>query len=155
LVHLALDANTTGNNNTAFGMNALSANTEGSSNTAIGYNALTNRTTGNANVAVGENAGFCNITGVGNTFIGREAGYCSTGSANIVIGSPNSGPSYTPVCNLTTESNRIVMGSTAVTNAYIQVGWTTVSDCRDKMNIVSIPHGLCLCKSIKSNFISI
>jgi hypothetical protein len=34
------------------------------------------------------------------------------------------------------------MGSTAVTNAYIQVAWTVVSDARDKTNFASIPHGL-------------
>jgi hypothetical protein len=34
------------------------------------------------------------------------------------------------------------MGSTTVTNAYIQVGWTTVSDLRDKNNLGEVPHGL-------------
>lgn len=34
------------------------------------------------------------------------------------------------------------MGSTAVTNAYIQVAWTVVSDARDKTNFGVIPHGL-------------
>jgi uncharacterized protein YbjT (DUF2867 family) len=34
------------------------------------------------------------------------------------------------------------MGSTAVTNAYIQVAWTTVSDARDKTDFAAVPHGL-------------
>jgi hypothetical protein len=34
------------------------------------------------------------------------------------------------------------MGSTAVTNAYIQVAWTVVSDARDKTDFAEVPHGL-------------
>jgi len=34
------------------------------------------------------------------------------------------------------------MGSTGVTNAYIQVAWTVVSDARDKTNFAPVPHGL-------------
>jgi len=34
------------------------------------------------------------------------------------------------------------MGSTAVTNAYVQVSWTVVSDARDKRDIGEVPHGL-------------
>jgi hypothetical protein len=34
------------------------------------------------------------------------------------------------------------MGSTAVTNAYIQVAWTVVSDARDKIDFAPVPHGL-------------
>jgi hypothetical protein len=34
------------------------------------------------------------------------------------------------------------MGSNAVTNAYIQVAWTVVSDARDKTNVTALPVGL-------------
>jgi hypothetical protein len=34
------------------------------------------------------------------------------------------------------------MGSTATTNAYIQVGWTQVSDIRDKTEVTALPVGL-------------
>jgi hypothetical protein len=34
------------------------------------------------------------------------------------------------------------MGSTAVTNAYIKVAWTVVSDARDKTDFGVVPHGL-------------
>jgi hypothetical protein len=34
------------------------------------------------------------------------------------------------------------MGSTAVTNAYVQVAWTVVSDARDKIVEGDVPHGL-------------
>jgi hypothetical protein len=34
------------------------------------------------------------------------------------------------------------MGSNAVTNAYVQVAWTVVSDARDKTNVTALPVGL-------------
>lgn len=34
------------------------------------------------------------------------------------------------------------MGSTGVTNAYVQVAWTVVSDARDKTDFAPVPHGL-------------
>ena len=41
------------------------------------------------------------------------------------------------------------MGSTAVTNAYIQVAWTVVSDERDKTDFAPVPHGLTFVNSLK------
>jgi hypothetical protein len=41
------------------------------------------------------------------------------------------------------------MGGTAVTNAYIQVAWTVVSDARDKTNFAPVPHGLDFVKKLK------
>jgi hypothetical protein len=40
------------------------------------------------------------------------------------------------------EGNRIVMGHTAITNAYTQVAWTVVSDERDKELMGGVPLGL-------------
>ena len=40
------------------------------------------------------------------------------------------------------------MGHTAVTNAYVQVAWTVVSDARDKMNFAPVPHGLDFVKQL-------
>jgi hypothetical protein len=40
------------------------------------------------------------------------------------------------------------MSSTAVTNAYIQVAWTVVSDERDKTNFDLVPHGLDFVKQL-------
>jgi hypothetical protein len=42
----------------------------------------------------------------------------------------------------------VVMGSTSVTNAYIQVAWTVVSDARDKTNFGIVPHGLDFVKQL-------
>ncbi len=41
------------------------------------------------------------------------------------------------------------MGSTGVTNAYIQVAWTVVSDARDKTDFAPVPHGLDFISNLK------
>jgi len=121
-----LYSNTTGTNNIGIGYQSLYANTEGLFNTAIGYSALRYNTTGQANVGIGYTA----LNGV------------TTGSGNTMLNPQNSGTSYAPVFDPTTQSNRFCMGSTAVTNAYIQVAWTVVSDARDKTDFAPVPHGL-------------
>ena len=156
----ALLANTTGNNNTASGVGALQNNTTGNYNTASGTNALQNNTTGNYNTASGQGALYSNTTGVQNTASGVGAllanttgnyntasGYQAlfnntTGSGNAAFSPLNSAGTYAPVFNPTVENNRFCMGSTSVTNAYIQVAWTVVSDARDKTNFAPVPHGL-------------
>jgi hypothetical protein len=49
---------------------------------------------------------------------------------------------HAPVFNVSNQNNRIVMGHTAVTNAYVQVAWTVVSDARDKTQIEPLNLGL-------------
>jgi hypothetical protein len=65
----------------------------------------------------------------------------TTGSGNITIG-PTSGGAYLPVFDVVTEGNRLVMGHTLITSAYVKVAWTVTSDARDKTNFSSVPHGL-------------
>jgi len=122
----ALFNNTTGNYNSAVGANALQANTTGVQNSAVGLNALQNNTTGNYNSAMGVAALNSNTTGSGNS----------------AFNPMNSAGTYAPVFNPTVENNRLCMGSTGVTNAYIQVPWTVISDARDKTNFAPVPHGL-------------
>ena len=139
----ALYSNTTGYYNTANGVNALYSNTTGYYNTANGVNALYSNTTGYNNTANGVNALYYNTTGSGNIANGYQALYNNTtGSGNTAINPLNSAGSYAPVFNPTTENNRFCMGSTGVTNAYIQVAWTVVSDARDKTDFATVPHGL-------------
>jgi len=146
----ALSANTTGVSNTASGYQALLNNTTGNSNTASGLNALQNNTTGNENTASGRSALQSNTTGSYNTANGRNALLLNTtGSGNTAINPHNSAGSYVPVFNPTTENNRFCMGSTGVTNAYIQVAWTVVSDARDKINFAPVPHGLEFVKALQ------
>ena len=145
----ALLSNTTGGNNTATGYEALFSNTEGYNNAAHGLQTLRANTTGHTNAASGMTALYSNTTGIGNTALGNAALYNNTtGSGNIGIGFANSAGTYAPVFDPYTENNRVVMGHTSVTNAYVQVAWTVVSDARDKMNFAPVPHGLDFVKQL-------
>ena len=145
----ALYYNTTGSNNTAVGSNSLCVNTTGNNNLSIGGYSLYTNTTGVSNTAVGYNTLYSNSIGNYNIAIGQTSGFNITGSANIVIGTLNSSGVASPVYNIISENNYISMGSTAVTNAYIQVAWTVVSDARDKMNFKEVPHGLDFVNKLK------
>ncbi len=138
-----LKLNTSGASNSVIGANALSNNTSGSGNSAIGYNILSANTQGQGNSAIGQSALLSNTTGNYNSAIGYlSLGNNTTGSGNSSLNPTTSTGLNSPVFNVTTENNRFCMGSTAVTNAYIQVAWTVVSDARDKTNFAPVPHGL-------------
>jgi hypothetical protein len=145
----ALQTNNTGNANTACGRLALKINTSGGSNTAVGGYSLYSNSTGNSNTAIGASALYSS-TGGNNTACGYLALYSNTtGSGNVMVGGTNSSGTYDPVFDPTTESNRLCMGSTAVTNAYVQVAWTVVSDARDKTDFAPVPHGLDFVSKLK------
>jgi len=154
--------NTTGTQNTAFGYNALYTNAAGQSNVAIGYRALYNAnffpfssiganvaigdsslvslTTGDANVAVGVNSGTGLTTGFNNTLVGIYAGAfgisLDTGFNNTCIGNQAS-PSSSSV------NNTVTLGNSAITTLRCAVTTiTSISDARDKKDIVDIPAGL-------------
>lgn len=153
---------TTGNSNSAFGDDSLTQVTTASGNVAVGAGAIRfgtsyadcvavgngamkGITAGSAtgNVALGWRALYEPTTGSNNIAIGKRAGESlTTGSGNSIIGSLDSSGTYAPVFNVTTESNRFVAGTTSITNAYVQVAWTVVSDQRDKTNFADVPHGL-------------
>ena len=85
--NVALYNNTTGNRNTATGVNALGSNTTGSDNTTNGNGALYSNTTGNSNTATGGGALFRNTAGDDNTANGSGALYFNTtGSYNTANG---------------------------------------------------------------------
>lgn len=146
----------TGQRNTAIGRSALGNAGSGIDNTAVGFSALQNAqdalsnaalgssaglgiTSGNYNVAIGSQTLYGTLTGSRNIAIGHQSMYAASGAASDNIAIYSSG---TPVFNVTTESNRIVMGTTSATHAYVQVAWTYVSDERDKMNFKEVPHGI-------------
>ncbi len=138
----ALNLNLTGYQNTAEGSGALGSNSVGFQNTATGYRALFLNTS-SGNTAHGSYALYSNASGSNNTACGVSALYSNTsGSGNTSISPVTAAGATSPVFNPTTQDNRFCMGSTAVTNAYIQVAWTVVSDARDKTNFGVIPHGL-------------
>jgi hypothetical protein len=149
--HFAGYSISTGQNNIAIGaMGNSTAQTTGNGNVGIGISAFLALTSGAANTAIGGGAGNILTTGNYNTFLGYNAGSaCTTASGSIAIGGVNSSGTYAPANNITTTSDRISMGSTGVTNAYIQVAWTVVSDARDKTNFAPVPHGLDFVNQLK------
>jgi hypothetical protein len=97
-------------------------------------------TTGNCNTFVGKDAGLSNTVGFRNTGIGIKAGEnVTTGDQNVFIGWQSGADG---MVGISTGDNRAVMGHNNITNAYVKVAWTVVSDLRDKMNIEEVPHGL-------------
>jgi len=163
----SLNGNTTGSNNTAVGVSALQSNTTASSNTAVGYQSLYSNTTGTVNDAFGQQAlyacttGLANsafgyralyalTTGEGNTACGNSAGIgITTGEGNGVFHVTNVNGNPAPVFSITSENNRIVIGTTDITNAYVQVAWTVVSDLRDKIVLGDVPLGLDFVRKLK------
>ena len=146
----ALDANTSGGGNTAVGVSALSSTVTAGNNTAVGVSALTAATSGINNTGIGSSALQADTSGSNNVAVGREAlKSITTGSGNIGIGCTTSAGTYAPVFDPTTENNRLVAGHTSVTNAYVQVAWTVVSDARDKTEIEGVPHGLEFVKKLE------
>ena len=84
----ALQNNTTGIDNSAFGFRALRLNTISSGNSAFGANALAKNTgTGRENTAIGSGALFSNTSGSFNTATGFQAlNFNSSGAANTATG---------------------------------------------------------------------
>ena len=153
------------NNNVAVGDSALCFVTTGCHNVGLGSNAGNRVSAGSFNIALGRAAlggsgcciGGCNIG------IGVDAGSsCSAGnkagSNNIVIGlnagyfmNNSSCPyrGYVDVGTPTVLCNHIILGNIAHTCAMVPVGWTTVSDCRDKSCFKEVPHGLDFVNALK------
>jgi hypothetical protein len=135
--------------NSAFGKQCLPSSTTGINQTGFGDSALFSCTTGTLNSGFGRQALVFVTTGSCNTALGTDSLYgVTTGSGNLGLGALTAAEARSPVFVITTEDNRISMGSTAVTNAYVQVAWTVVSDARDKMNFASVPHGLNFVKQL-------
>ena len=98
----ALDNNSSGNGNSAFGTWTLSATT-GSGNSAFGSLALYKNITGNNNTAIGKNAMYNGTTSLENVAVGSEAFYNGGGSIGVAIG-------YQAGYEVTTASGSILIG---------------------------------------------
>jgi hypothetical protein len=140
----ALYYNTSGSFNTASGVSALNQNTTGIGNTADGYTTLYNNTTGSNNTASGFWALYSNTIGGNNTAIGYYAGSTNTtGENNTFIGESSNGSSAT-------VSNSINLGNSSITTLRAQVtSITSLSDRRDKTDIVNISEGLDFLKQLR------
>ena len=149
--------------NTAIGLQSLS-NTTSSNNTAVGFQSLLNNTTGSSNTAFGAAAGLVLNSGSFNTFIGGQAGSqvtsgtnnvllgfasgstasLQTGDNNILIGAGACWPSTPNV------SNEITLGNSSHTALRCAVtSITSLSDARDKKEIVELPVGLEFIEGLK------
>jgi hypothetical protein len=155
--------NCVGNNNVAVGNQALESATTSSFNVAVGWTALDSQTTGNGNTAVGTSAGQGISTGSYNVIVGDSAGtLVSTGSYNTIIGF-NTGyvPTLSTGSNNTllgneaapssiSASNEITLGNSSITNLRCNdTSISSLSDQRDKTNIVDSPYGLETLEKVK------
>ena len=139
----ALYSNTTGYYNTAIGYQALYSNTTGYSNTTSGYNVLASNTTGYRNTAIGFQAFASNTTGNFNTAIGYSAGFnLTTGGNNTLIG-------FDAQPSASNASNEITLGNSSITTLRCKVtSITSLSDRRDKTDIIPIVEGLAFLKQL-------
>jgi hypothetical protein len=121
--------------------------------TAAGYESGYSETTATNNSYLGAQSGYTNITGNDNTFIGYKSGYNATYRYNTFIG-------YESGLNVTTGTNNLIIGYQA--NATVPAATNeitlgdgnittlrcadttiaTLSDERDKTNIINCPYGI-------------
>jgi hypothetical protein len=129
--------NNTGDQNTAVGSGAMFLTTTGGFNTALGNNTMVLNTTGCCNTGLGQGALYNNTVGSRNVAVGAVAGDGATGSCNVFLGACSS-PSAAGVNNEVDIYN----GSVTARFQGAAVGWSFVSDVRDKRNVTALPVGL-------------
>jgi len=146
----AMERNQGGAGNTAVGTSSLYSNTSGYGNTACGKGTLTTNTIGVNNTALGSGALAVNLVGNDNVAIGNSALISSLGSANTAVGHL-AGQFNTNFNNTTclgynaqaSAGDQIVLGNTAINALRCNVQTiTSLSDGRDKTDIVEITEGL-------------
>jgi len=138
---------TTGNFNVAFGATSGESITTGSNNTAIGDDALSNVSTSGYNTALGIAAGGSITSGANNTAIG--------GDAMSFFGSPITGSNLTCLGyqanpSAASATNEITFGNSSIST--LRSNTTTISslsDRRDKKDIVDSPYGLNVIEKVK------
>jgi len=157
--YAALNVNSTGEYNTATGNYALYANTSGRDNIANGNTALYKNTSGIQNTAIGDSTLLASTTGNENTAVGMNAGgTITTGSNNTLIGyATDVAPACSTLTNMTalgfgavaTTANYVAIGNTTVGTIAGQVGFTTYSDGRFKINVKENVSGLTFIKKLR------
>ena len=133
----------TGSSNTASGYRALRFNTTGSSNTASGTYALYSNTSGSYNIANGYQTLFSNTTGTYNTALGYGAGSSfGSGSNCTMIGNGAQ-------ASASSATNEITLGNSVIATLRCMVtSITSLSDRRDKTDIIPIGEGLAFLKQL-------
>ena len=131
----ALALNTTGSNNAALGPWALGSNTTGSDNISLGSASLTSNTTGFSNVAIGTSSLYSNVLGARNICIGDRSGFFINGiSGNTTAGRNNVAVGYYALYNTTTGDRNVGIGEEALkanTTGY----WNTVMGSRAGISV--------------------
>jgi hypothetical protein len=136
------------------GFNSGGYNGTGCNNVFLGGYAGARNTCGSFNVIVGQGTGQQVSSGIRNVLLGTYAGMNQTTSENNILIGYNTGATCITsigICglvNLTTDSNRIIMGNSAHTCAQIQIAWTAVSDARDKCIYGAVNKGLGFLKDV-------
>jgi hypothetical protein len=156
---------TTGTRNMLLGSNAGSAMTTGGSTVALGATALFNSTSagevvaigraameqslsGDRNTAIGAAALYKNDGGNNNTAVGYWAGWANNANNN-TTGSNNSFIGNEAVGASATASNVITLGNSSIATIRAQVTTiTSLSDIRDKTNIMPLNYGIDFIKKL-------
>lgn len=147
--------------NTVVGWKSARQMTSGVGNVCVGSQAGYNLTTGQNNVFVGNSAGYLyQTTNRFNTFVGASAGYNNNNDSNTCIGygagsnystgtyNVNIGRSAQPPNS--TSSGQFTLGDTNIVN--LRCNDTTISslsDARDKTEIIDCPFGLSFLMSLQ------
>jgi hypothetical protein len=134
----ALNALTTGDNNTALGYDAAKAISTNGNSTAVGYSALS-AATGSGNTALGRAAGSAVTSGTNNTLIGNQAdvtsnnltnataiGYAAEVTASNTVQLGNSSVTKVNTSGSITTSGSIGIGTTSpASNAALEISSTS------------------------------
>ncbi len=124
---------TTGLYNTTVGNRTLFTNTNGHSNRSNDYRSLYNNITGGLNTAIGRNTFSINTIGNRNVALGFNANVSADNLTNTIIIGASA---------VVDASNKIRMGNSSITAAYIQVACNITSDRRWKEDIKDLDLGL-------------
>ena len=140
--------NVSGSGNVAIGPGVLLNNTIGNENVGIGVRALRYNSTGNYNTAVGwaalENVAFTTSSGDYNTALGYAAGNNITTGTNLTCIGYNALPSSAIAIN------EITLGNSSIATLRCNVtSITSLSDARDKKDIVELDAGLDFVQKLK------
>ena len=137
----AMTGAATSDRNVAIGYYCGYQNTSGGDNVFVGAWCAASATTAVDNVLVGRGAGYDVTSGASNTCIGHSAG--NSGTNDITTGSNNTLIGHDAAASSATVSNEITLGDSNITSLRCQVQTiSSLSDARDKTDIVDSPDGL-------------
>lgn len=141
---------TTGSSNVAFGSTALLNCSDCVGNTAIGRESMEQSTSGgDNNTYIGYSSGYSNTNGDNNSSIGFLSGYGVNGTLANTTGSNNTFIGYQSANTGSTISNTITLGNSSIATIRAQVTTiTSLSDIRDKTNIIPLNYGIDFIKKL-------